>query len=227
MSIFSPQKIFCYAIFNFHFRKNPRFCDEFQALTFSSAATLRKKLQTQAAVSHRHSRLTPNPRLPQWPDGKVSTLKAAGLGSNLAYLARSSHTSDCKIGTPKATLPGEWHNTVSVRTGWPDVSVLWLGGTALASNTQQKACALPIWWLSLNRGPHWSILEWKLQNSSWSRLVVFVYLFCLLQVTGPEEENELIQRYGTTEMRRRGRGTQTQNKTQAASMISITGKAFF
>ena len=36
----------------------------------------------------------------------------------------SSHTSDLKIGTPVATLPGAWHYRVSVGTGWPGVSIL-------------------------------------------------------------------------------------------------------
>ena len=39
----------------------------------------------------------------------------------------SSHTSDLKIGTPVATLPGAWHYGVSAGTGWPGVSILWLG----------------------------------------------------------------------------------------------------
>ena len=36
----------------------------------------------------------------------------------------SSHTSDLKIGTPVATLPGPWHYRVSVGTGLPSVSIL-------------------------------------------------------------------------------------------------------
>ena len=36
----------------------------------------------------------------------------------------SSHTSDFKIGTPVATLPGAWCYRVSAGTGWPGVSVL-------------------------------------------------------------------------------------------------------
>ena len=35
-----------------------------------------------------------------------------------------SHTSDLKIGTPVATLPGAWHYKVSTGTGWPGVSIL-------------------------------------------------------------------------------------------------------
>ena len=37
------------------------------------------------------------------------------------------HTSDLKLGTPVATLPGAWRYRVSARTGWPCVSILWLG----------------------------------------------------------------------------------------------------
>ena len=36
----------------------------------------------------------------------------------------SSHTSDLKIGTPVATLPGTWRYRISARTGWPGVSIL-------------------------------------------------------------------------------------------------------
>ena len=38
-----------------------------------------------------------------------------------------SPTSDLKIGTPVATLPGAWHYRVSAWTDWPGVSILWLG----------------------------------------------------------------------------------------------------
>ena len=39
----------------------------------------------------------------------------------------SSHTSDSKIGTPVATLPGAWRHRVSAGTGRPGVSILRLG----------------------------------------------------------------------------------------------------
>ena len=48
-------------------------------------------------------------------------------GSNPAcagIFSGSSHTSDSKIGTPVATLPGAWHYRVSTGTGWPGVSIL-------------------------------------------------------------------------------------------------------
>ena len=41
--------------------------------------------------------------------------------------SRLSHTSDLKIGTPVAILPGAWHYRVSSGTGPPGVSILWLG----------------------------------------------------------------------------------------------------
>ena len=41
---------------------------------------------------------------------------------------RTCHSSDWKIGTPVAALPGGWHNRVSDGTGWTSVSVVWLGG---------------------------------------------------------------------------------------------------
>ena len=36
---------------------------------------------------------------------------------------RSSHTSDLKIGTPVAALPGAWRHRVSAGTGWPSFSI--------------------------------------------------------------------------------------------------------
>ena len=36
----------------------------------------------------------------------------------------SSHTSDLKMGTPVATLPGAWRYSVSAGTGRPGVSIL-------------------------------------------------------------------------------------------------------
>ena len=51
-------------------------------------------------------------------------------GSSLAYngiFSGSSHTSDLTIGTPVVTLPGAWRYRISAGTGWPSVSILWLG----------------------------------------------------------------------------------------------------
>ena len=53
-------------------------------------------------------------------------------GSNVAcagIFPGSNHTSDLKIGTPVATLPGAWCYRVSAGTGWPVVSILCLGET--------------------------------------------------------------------------------------------------
>ena len=36
----------------------------------------------------------------------------------------SNHTSDLKIDTPVATLPGAWRYRVSAGTGWPGVRIL-------------------------------------------------------------------------------------------------------
>ena len=49
------------------------------------------------------------------------------LGSNptcAGIFSGSSHTSDFKIGTPVATLPGAWRYRVSTGTGQPGVSIL-------------------------------------------------------------------------------------------------------
>ena len=62
-------------------------------------------------------------------------VKAFALGAedpgfesrSLLDFSASSHTSDLKIGTPVATLPGAWHYRVSAGTGRPGVSILRLG----------------------------------------------------------------------------------------------------
>ena len=58
---------------------------------------------------------------------KASALRAEDLWfeSHLQQdFSGSSHTSDLKIGTPVATLPGAWHYRVSAGTGQPSVSIL-------------------------------------------------------------------------------------------------------
>ena len=58
--------------------------------------------------------------------------KSASIGEDPGFDSRlcrgdfsgSSHTSDLKIGTPVATLPGTWRYRVSVGTGWPGVNIL-------------------------------------------------------------------------------------------------------
>ena len=61
---------------------------------------------------------------------KASASRAADPGFEsrlLRYLSGSSHTSDLKIGTPVATMPGAWRHRVSSGTGRPGVSILRLG----------------------------------------------------------------------------------------------------
>ena len=58
---------------------------------------------------------------------KVSASRAEdpGFESRLHRdFSGSSHTSDLKIGTPVATLPGAWRYRVSAGTGQPSVSIL-------------------------------------------------------------------------------------------------------
>ena len=55
----------------------------------------------------------------------ASTAEDPGFESRLRRdLSALSHTSDLKIGSQVATLPGAWHYTVSAETGWPVVSIL-------------------------------------------------------------------------------------------------------
>ena len=50
--------------------------------------------------------------------GRVVKASAAGI------FPGSIPTSDLKLGTPAATLPGAWRYSVSAGTGWPGVSIL-------------------------------------------------------------------------------------------------------
>ena len=67
-------------------------------------------------------------RPPRWPSGLRRPPRERKVpGSNPACVgifSGSSHTSDLKIGTPVATLPGAWRHRVSTGTGWPGVSIL-------------------------------------------------------------------------------------------------------
>ena len=77
------------------------------------------------------------------PLANINTLVSLPLTASLAWWLRrpprerevpgsnpasagifSSHTSDLKIGTPVATLPGAWRYRVSTGTGRPGVSIL-------------------------------------------------------------------------------------------------------
>ena len=55
----------------------------------------------------------------------ASRVEDPGFESRLRLdFSGSSHTSDLKIGTPTATLPGAWRYRVSAGTGWPGVRIL-------------------------------------------------------------------------------------------------------
>ena len=55
----------------------------------------------------------------------ASRAEDPGFESRLRWeFSGSSHTSDFKIGTPVATLPGVWCYRVSAGTGRPAVSIL-------------------------------------------------------------------------------------------------------
>ena len=61
---------------------------------------------------------------------KASSSKAEDPGFESCWqrdFPGSSHTSDLKIGTPVAALPGTWYYRFSTGTGQPGVSILWLG----------------------------------------------------------------------------------------------------
>ena len=58
-------------------------------------------------------------------DASASRAEDPGFESRCARIFSGlSHTSDLKIGTPVATLPGTWRYRVSAGTGQPDVSIL-------------------------------------------------------------------------------------------------------
>ena len=55
----------------------------------------------------------------------ASRAEDTGFESHLRRdFSRSSNTSDLKIGTPVAILPGAWRYRVSAGTGWAGVSIL-------------------------------------------------------------------------------------------------------
>ena len=71
---------------------------------------------------------TPTASLALWLRRPPRERKVPGSNPACAGIfSGSSHTSDFKIGTPVATLPGAWCYRVSTGTGRPGVSILWLG----------------------------------------------------------------------------------------------------
>ena len=67
-------------------------------------------------------------RAPRWLGAQGVHLKSGRsrlrIPHALGFLSGSSHTSDFKIATPVATLPGAWHYRISAVTGRPGVSIL-------------------------------------------------------------------------------------------------------
>ena len=134
LSIFFPRQIFP-GIFSFHFHENPQFWNFFPGFSIF--------ISTKILVSATNSRLC---LMTTTTTTTILLLVMASLaqclrcpsqerkisGSNPActkIFSGSSHitTSDFKIGAPVATLPGAWRYKVSAGTGWPGVSLLWLG----------------------------------------------------------------------------------------------------
>ena len=83
-----------------------------------------------------HAYKTPKQQVPKLscsniqPSSKKNKIKIKSRSSHRSSqtrLSRSSHTSDLKIGTAVATLPGAWRSRVSAGTGRPSMSILWLG----------------------------------------------------------------------------------------------------
>ena len=75
------------------------------------------------------------------------------LGSNPTWdrFFGSSNTSDFKIGTPVATLPGTWCYRVSTGIGRSGVSILWLGEIeSLICNFYPSMAACKIVWADLS-----------------------------------------------------------------------------
>ena len=87
---------------------------------------------------------------PCWPSGKASASRVEDPGFEFSLrldFPGLSHTSDLKIGTQAATLPGAWCYRVSAGTDWPGVSILWLGKTeSLICNFYLSVAARKIVW---------------------------------------------------------------------------------
>ena len=74
--------------------------------------------------------------LPHWNHLIGLVVKASASGAedpgsdcclHRGHISGMSHIGDWKIGSPVATLPGTWCYRISAGTGWPGVSILWLG----------------------------------------------------------------------------------------------------
>ena len=82
----------------------------------------------------------------QWPCDKASASRATDRvipAFAVGIFSGSSHTSDLKLSTPAATLPGTWCYRICTGTGWPGVSILRLDEiTGLICNLYLSAGAL-------------------------------------------------------------------------------------
>ena len=90
---------------------------EERRLTHIEEAGERRKALADATSNHRFVGLVVR-RPPR--EGKIPGSNPACAG----IFSGSSHTSDFKIDTPVATLPGAWRYRVSTGTGRPGVSIL-------------------------------------------------------------------------------------------------------
>ena len=93
-------------------------------VSMSSDSIPQKLLWMRVMTVHMHS-IAWTASLAKWLRHPLRERKIPG--SNPAcngIFPGSSHTSDLKIGSPVATLPGAWHYRVSAGTGQPDVSIL-------------------------------------------------------------------------------------------------------
>ena len=91
--------------------------------THLSFLEVRMTFTSTKYIKGRGPHMTP----PRCPSGKASASGAEdpGFESRLRRdFSGSSHTSDLKIGTLVATLPGAWCYRVSAGTGWPGVCIL-------------------------------------------------------------------------------------------------------
>ena len=109
----------------------------------------------------------------------------------------SSHTSDIKNGAPVATLPGAWHYRVSAGTGWPGVSIVWLGEVescicnfCLSVAAHKIVCADPSLRYTFMLLGHWATN----QQTNHATFSVSVCLFvCIRTPKQQQQQNRVMQ----------------------------------
>ena len=74
--------------------------------------------------------------LPRWPSGKAPASRTRGMWFE-SHFPCGCHTSDLKISTLMAMLSGARIYRISTRTGWPFVSMLLLGRSAVSTSVWQ------------------------------------------------------------------------------------------